>query len=76
MVMQISLHDAEKCLADLVRAARRGERVVIVGPDGPVQINALTTAVVTGPQPGFARGTFEMSDDFDAPLDDFETYAP
>ncbi len=74
--MQITLHDAEKCLADLVRAARRGEQIVIVGPDGPVQLRAVATCVAAGPKPGFAKGTFEISDDFDAPLDDFDAYAP
>ena len=43
---------------------------------GPVQISPVTARVATGPRPGFARGTFEMSDDFDEPLDDFADYAP
>ena len=75
-IMQVTIHDAEKCLAELIRAARRGEQVVIVGPDGPVQLSAMTPTVAAGPKPGFAKGTFEMSDDFDEPLADFEPYAP
>jgi antitoxin (DNA-binding transcriptional repressor) of toxin-antitoxin stability system len=74
--MQITLHEAERCLGDLLEAARRGERVVIVGPDGPVQLNAVTTGSETGPVAGFARGTFRVSDDFDAPLADFDDYTP
>jgi antitoxin (DNA-binding transcriptional repressor) of toxin-antitoxin stability system len=74
--MQFTLREAEGCLGDLLKAARRGERVVIVGPDGPVQLNALTTGSETGPVAGFARGTFQVADDFDAPLADFDEYAP
>lgn len=74
--MQVTLHDAEKCLADLMRAARRGERVVIVGPEGPVQLRAVAAGSANGPTPGFAKGTFQMSDDFDAPIEGFEPYMP
>jgi hypothetical protein len=44
-----------------------------VGID-PQIIQANEVAIKQVPQFGFAKGTFIMADDFDAPLDEFKDY--
>lgn len=73
---QVNLKDAAAQLAVLIEAAASGEDVVITRSDGAsFQIVPLNT---TKPRPKFgsAKGFISMSDDFDAPLEAFEDYAP
>jgi antitoxin (DNA-binding transcriptional repressor) of toxin-antitoxin stability system len=73
---KISVHDAEKQLRRLIEAAEHGEDVVITRGDGAsFQLVPLSKST---PRPTFgsAEGEIWMSDDFDAPLDDFEDYMP
>jgi prevent-host-death family protein len=75
-VTQIALSEAQEKLAELVKAVSRGEQFVIT-------IDGAPAAVVSPPKPtearrrpryGSAQGQIWMSDDFDAPLDDFADY--
>lgn len=73
---KISIHDAEKRLHDLVDEAERGEEVVITRGDGAAF--KLVPLPKRAPRPTFGSAKDEvwMSEDFDAPLDDFEDYMP
>ena len=73
--MQIDLAEAARRLAELVRAAQRGESVTITTPGGLVRLEPVSTpAGPRVPTFGALHGTVQMSDDFDAPLDDFAEY--
>jgi len=76
-VIQIDLDSATKRLPDLVEAAVRGEEVLITVEDTRGKhLVRLVPVASERPRPifGSARGLFEMSDDFDAPLPDFDEY--
>ena len=73
---QINLKEAETRLAELIEEVAGGEEVVITRSDGSsFKIVPLNT-VEAIPKFGSAKGMVKMSDDFDAPLEDFEAYAP
>ena len=71
---RVDVDDAQRRLLDLVNAALSGEDVFIVKDDE--QTVHLTPVVQPerSPQFGSAKGLIEMSDDFDAPLEDFAEY--
>lgn len=73
---RIALPDAQRQLAELVAAVRRGEEFVIT-------VEGAAAAIVTAPKEdadtprprfGSARGEFDMSDDFDDPLEEYAEY--
>ena len=73
---QINLKEAETRLAELIEEVAGGEEVVITCSDGrSFKIIPIGTVEVI-PKFGSAKGMVKMSDDFDAPLEDFEAYAP
>jgi antitoxin (DNA-binding transcriptional repressor) of toxin-antitoxin stability system len=69
----ISIDEAQARLPELFAEAKDGADVVITGHDGaamrlvPVELHGI-------PRFGSGRGMFTMADDFDAPLEDFESY--
>ena len=71
---QIDLNEAKKYLTDLIEVALGGEEVVITQDDQPV----LKLVRILTPQmrrrAGSAKGLITMSEDFDAPLEDFQEY--
>jgi antitoxin (DNA-binding transcriptional repressor) of toxin-antitoxin stability system len=71
---KVNLDDAQKRLRDLVNAALSGEDVFIVKDDQ--QTVHLTPVIhpMHHPQFGSAKGLIDISDDFDAPLEDFAEY--
>ncbi len=71
---KIDIKEAEGRLAELISEAAHGEEVVITRSDGA----SFKLVPVESPRPKFgsARGLVEMSEDFDAPLEDFEAYGP
>lgn len=73
---KISIHDAEKRLHDLVDEAARGEEVVIMRGDGAAFKLVPLPKQALHPTFGSAQDKVWMSEDFDAPLDDFEDYMP
>jgi antitoxin (DNA-binding transcriptional repressor) of toxin-antitoxin stability system len=71
---QYSLQDAQAQLQHLIDQARQGKKVYILDD------NQQAVALIPVPQTrkprraGSARGRIRMSDDFDAPLSDFDAY--
>ena len=75
-VTQIALSEAQQNLAELVKAVGRGEEFVITVDGAPAAIVSPPepTQVRRRPRLGSAQGQIWMSEDFDAPLDDFADY--
>jgi antitoxin (DNA-binding transcriptional repressor) of toxin-antitoxin stability system len=72
----VALKEAEGRLAELIGLAANGEEVVITKEDGSgFKIIPLSNERPS-PKFGSASGLFEMSNDFDEPLDDFKDYMP
>jgi antitoxin (DNA-binding transcriptional repressor) of toxin-antitoxin stability system len=75
-MIHINLEDAQEQLPELVRAAMRGEEVVIV-VDSTTGKDLLRLAPIgkqRARKAGSAKGLFTMSEDFDDPLPDFDEY--
>lgn len=69
-----SWQEAQDHLQQLIAEALRGKRVIITdAEDQAVQLVPLTPSKKPR-QAGSARGLVTMSDDFDAPLTDFDEY--
>ena len=72
----VTLDIAQAHLSDLIEDAIQGKEVVIT-KDGKAVVKLVP---VSQPKPlpifGSAKGLISMSDDFDAPLDDFQGYTP
>lgn len=72
-VQQVGLEEAITHLNDLINAALAGKDVVIVKDE-----RAIVRLVPVTPKPrrqaGSAKGMIHTTDDFDAPLEDFEEY--
>ena len=74
IMTQMSVEQATSQLGKLVVAAVKGKEVVLVHDGhGAVRLVPVVTAT-NRPQFGSAKGLVEMSDDFDAPLEDFREY--
>lgn len=74
-MQSITVTEAAKKLPDLIDAALRGEEVVITKDDLSVVKIVPTNPIKRYPaKAGTAKGQIWMSDDFDAPLEDFKEY--
>lgn len=73
---QVNLQEAETQLATLIEEVARGEEVVIIRSDGASFKIVPISVIKPRPKFGSAKGLVRMADDFDAPLEDFEGYAP
>ena len=72
---QLTIEQANDRLGDMVDAAMQGEEVVLVHSNhGAVRLVPVEQFTTNRPQFGSARGLISMSDDFDAPLEDFREY--
>ena len=69
---QIKLDEAKADLSNLVDAAIRGETVFIITDDRQIVQLVPVEPSIRRPQFGSAKGLIIMSDDFDAPLEDFK----
>lgn len=73
---KVKLDEAQRRLPELIEEAASGEDIVISRGDGA----SFRLVPVPKPEPhpvfGSARGLIEMADDFDAPVEGFESYAP
>ena len=76
MTYRVDISDAPQRLLALIQAAEQGEEVIITKNQQPVVQLVPITTEQSRPQFGSARGQIYMSDDFDAPLDDFHEYMP
>lgn len=71
---QFNIADAKARFSELVEAAVAGGEVIIARDNKPL-LKLVPLAASDRPrQPGSARGQVWMSEDFDAPLPDFEDY--
>lgn len=71
---QIELNEAKKHLTDLIETALGGEEVVITQNAQPVLKLVRVAAPKARRKAGSAKGLSTMSDDFDAPLEEFQEY--
>ncbi|MEQ1502547.1 MAG: type II toxin-antitoxin system prevent-host-death family antitoxin [Myxococcota bacterium] len=71
---RINIAQAKAELSDLVDRALRGEEIVIARRDRPLVRLVAVDQERRGMQLGALAGRITLSDDFDAPLDDFAAY--
>jgi antitoxin (DNA-binding transcriptional repressor) of toxin-antitoxin stability system len=69
----LDVAQAQVRLSELIHDANEGEEIVIADEDGTA-VRLVPVEPQARPRFGSARGLFTMSDDFDAPLDDFAPY--
>jgi len=74
--MVVNVHDENIKLANLVLAVKNGEEVFIVTDDQETFQLIRVDAPIKHRKAGSAKGLIEISDDFDAPLEDFKDYMP
>ena len=72
-MLQINVHDPKIKLADLIEAAEKGEEILIVTDNQKTfKIIEVENSKKKFREFGTAKGQFEISDDFNAPIDDFD----
>lgn len=72
---KFDITEAKAYLEELIEAAiAGGEEIIIVKDNQPLVKLQPLTIVKRRPQPGSAKGLIEISDDFDAPLEEFKEY--
>ncbi len=69
----VDLEEAKEHLDELVEQAARGEEVIITRNSRPLA-RIVAIQIRKARQFGSAKGLIEISDDFDAPLEDFRDY--
>lgn len=73
-MQQITLAEASQHLPELIEAALNGEEVIIIKDNQPVVKLTPMLPVKRRRQPGSAKGLITISEDFDAPLEEFQDY--
>lgn len=74
-MQQVSADEAKERLAELIEAAVKGETVFITRDDGEQAVQLVPVVhAKRRRKAGSAQGLIVMSEDFDAPLEDFEEY--
>jgi prevent-host-death family protein len=71
---QVDIEEAKTHLPDLVEAAMSGIEVVIMKDNRPVVKLMPLRPNKSRPRFGSAAGLIMMSEDFDAPIEDFKEY--
>lgn len=71
----VTLDIAKAHLSDLIEDAIQGKEIVITKNGKPLVKLVPITQPKQRPKFGSALGLISMSDDFDAPLEDFQDYA-
>lgn len=74
-MLQVNLEEAKGRLPELVNAVLKGETVLIV-KDLQAIVQLVPVISSMRRQFGSAKGLIVMSDNFDAPLPDFNLYMP
>ena len=75
-MIKLTVNEAQSQLSDLLKAASKGEQVIIQNNEGQdFQLISLPTTV-KHPQYGSAKGIVKMLDNFDDPIEEFEEYMP
>jgi prevent-host-death family protein len=70
----VNIHEAKTHLSRLIQEALEGEEIVIAKGNQPLVRLVLVDSARRQRRPGWARDLVRMSDDFDAPLDEFADY--
>jgi prevent-host-death family protein len=73
-MLTIDIEQARSQFSALMEQALRGEEVVITRDARPVAKLVPVSDVRGKPRFGSAKGKVRISDDFDAPLEDFRAY--
>ncbi|MDZ8223652.1 MULTISPECIES: type II toxin-antitoxin system prevent-host-death family antitoxin [unclassified Nostoc] len=73
-MQQITLAEASQNLPDLIEAALGGEEIIIIKDNQPLVKLTPVSSLKHRRQPGSAKGLITISDDFDAPLEEFKEY--
>jgi antitoxin (DNA-binding transcriptional repressor) of toxin-antitoxin stability system len=71
-----SIRDAQEHLQELVKDAQSGKTIIILDDQNEAVQLIPVSATKQPRKAGSARGQIRMSDDFDAPLSDFDDYMP
>jgi len=71
---QVNIHEAKTNLSKLIDKVLKGESVVISKSNKPVVKLVLVDEMKNKRTLGSAKNLIKISDDFDAPIDDFEGY--
>jgi prevent-host-death family protein len=74
MTIHVDIFEAQQRFIEIIQAAERGEAVIITKNTLPVAQIIAVVEEIPRPTFGSARGLITISDDFDAPLDDFQEY--
>ena len=72
---QVSIEEAKITLPDLIEAAVGGDEVLIAKDDQHIVKLVPVSGTKPVPQFGSAKGLITTTEDFDAPLEDFDEYA-
>lgn len=70
----VNIHQAKTHLSKLIQEAIEGEEIVIARGNQPVVRLVLVESARQSRTSGWAKGMVRVSEDFDAPLDDFAGY--
>lgn len=74
MVHQVNYDDPKIRLRDLIDAALRGDKVIIVAKGGKQMVELVPVQRGQRRKFGSAKGKIKIAPDFDAPLADFNAY--
>ena len=74
MVYQINYDDPKIHLDELIIAALRGDKVIIVGKEGKQMVVLVPVKHGQRRKFGSAKGKIKFSKDFNSPLADFNAY--
>ncbi|MBE9257764.1 MULTISPECIES: type II toxin-antitoxin system Phd/YefM family antitoxin [Aphanizomenonaceae] len=72
-MQQITVNEASQHLSDLIEAALGGDEIIIMKDNQPV-VKLIPVLPVKHRRQPSAKGMVTMTDDFDAPLEDFQEY--
>lgn len=75
-MQRVELDNVKGQLSDLIETALQGEEIVITQADQPILRLVWIEPNVAPRKRGSAKGLIRMAEDFDAPLDDFQSYMP
>jgi len=71
---QVNIQEAQTNLSKLIDKVLKGECVIILKSNKPVVKLVLVDEMKNKRTLGSAKNLIKISDDFDAPIDDFEGY--
>ena len=74
MVYQVNYDDPKIHLDELINAALRGDKVIIVGKEGKQMVELVPVKRGQRRKFGSAKGKIKIAKDFNHPLADFNSY--